>query len=167
MACGVGITGGSTQITGDFTADEAKDLAALIEGGSLPVPVKIIEQRVVGPTLGDEAIDASARAAVIGIILTGLFIVAVYRIVGFLATLALVGYALISYAALVAIGATLTLPGLAGFVLAIGMAIDANVLAFERAREERAAAPAPATRSPSGSTRRGRRSPTPPSPPCW
>ncbi|GAA0591632.1 protein translocase subunit SecD [Actinomadura livida] len=142
VPCGVGITGGSTQITGDFGADEAKDLAALIEGGALPVPVKIIEQRVVGPTLGDEAIDASAKAAVIGIILTGLFIVAVYRLVGFLATVALAGYALISYGALVAIGATLTLPGLAGFVLAIGMAIDANVLAFERAREELAAAPA-------------------------
>ncbi|XRQ03436.1 protein translocase subunit SecD [Actinomadura welshii] len=147
VPCGVGITGGSTQITGDFSADEAKDLAALIEGGALPVPVKIIEQRVVGPTLGDEAIDASAKAAVIGIIMTGLFIVAVYRIVGFLATVALAGYALISYGALVAIGATLTLPGLAGFVLAIGMAIDANVLAFERAREELAAQPARRARS--------------------
>ncbi|MEU8796820.1 protein translocase subunit SecD [Spirillospora sp. NPDC048819] len=136
VPCGVGITGGSTQITGDFSPEEAKDLAALIEGGALPVPVKIIEQRVVGPTLGDEAIDASAKAAVIGIILTGLFIIAVYRLVGLLATVALAGYALISYGALVAIGATLTLPGLAGFVLAIGMAIDANVLAFERAREE-------------------------------
>ena len=147
VACGVGITGGSTQITGDFSAEEAGDLAALIEGGALPVPVKIIEQRVVGPTLGDEAIDASAEAAVIGIILTGLFIVAVYRIVGLLATIALAGYALISYGALVAIGATLTLPGLAGFVLAIGMAIDANVLAFERAREEVTDHPARRARS--------------------
>ncbi|TDC92709.1 protein translocase subunit SecD [Actinomadura sp. 7K507] len=147
VPCGVGITGGSTQITGDFSADEAKDLSALIEGGALPVPVKIIEQRVVGPTLGDEAIDASAKAAVIGIILTGLFIVAVYRLVGLLATVALAGYALISYGALVAIGATLTLPGLAGFVLAIGMAIDANVLAFERAREEVTAHPGRRARS--------------------
>ncbi|MEU9870719.1 protein translocase subunit SecD [Actinomadura sp. NPDC048021] len=147
VACGVGITGGSTQITGDFSPSEAKDLAALIQGGSLPVPVKIIEQRVVGPTLGDEAIDASARAAVIGIVLTGLFIVAVYRLAGLLATVALAGYALISYGALVAVGATLTLPGLAGFVLAIGMAIDANVLAFERAREERAAAPGRSART--------------------
>ncbi|MFV2171846.1 protein translocase subunit SecD [Actinomadura sp. LOL_016] len=141
VPCGVGISGGSTQITGDFTPDEAKDLAALIQGGSLPVPVKIIEQRVVGPTLGEEAIDASARAAIIGIALTALFITAVYRIAGFLSIIALCAYALISYAALVAIGATLTLPGLAGFVLAIGMAIDANVLAFERAREERGFAP--------------------------
>ncbi|MFF5263340.1 protein translocase subunit SecD [Actinomadura viridis] len=141
VACGIGITGGSTQITGDFTPTEAKELAALVQGGSLPVPVEIIEQRVVGPTLGDAAIKASAQAAVIGVLLTGLFIIAVYRLVGLLATVALACYALISYAALVAIGATLTLPGLAGFVLAIGMAIDANVLAFERAREEYAAAP--------------------------
>ncbi|MFD0899809.1 protein translocase subunit SecD [Actinomadura sediminis] len=141
VPCGVGISGGSTQITGDFTADEAKDLAALIQGGSLPVPVKIIEQRVVGPTLGEEAIDASVRAAIIGMVLTGLFITAVYRLAGLLAIIGLCTYALISYAALVAIGATLTLPGLAGFVLAIGMAIDANVLAFERAREERGLAP--------------------------
>ncbi|GAA4079708.1 protein translocase subunit SecD [Actinomadura miaoliensis] len=141
VPCNVGITGGSTQITGDFTADEARDLAALIQGGSLPVPVKIIEQRVVGPTLGDAAIEASWKAAVIGVALTGLFIIAVYRLVGALAAVALACYALISYAALVMMGATLTLPGLAGFVLAVGMAIDANVLAFERAREEYRAAP--------------------------
>lgn len=141
VACGTGITGGSTRITGNFGAEEARDLAALVQGGALPVPVKIVEQRVVGPTLGEEAIRASAWAAVVGVALTGLFIAAVYRLVGLLATVALAGYALISYAALVALGATLTLPGLAGFVLAIGMAIDANVLAFERAREERAAAP--------------------------
>jgi SecD/SecF fusion protein len=136
VACGVGIPGGRTDITGDFTAEEAKDLAALIEGGALPVPVEVIEQRTVGATLGDEAIDASFKAGIIGIILTGLFIIAVYRLMGALATLALASYALISYAALLGIGATLTLPGLAGFVLAVGMAIDANVLVFERAREE-------------------------------
>ncbi|GAA1543774.1 protein translocase subunit SecD [Actinomadura kijaniata] len=141
VACGVGITGGATQITGSFGPEEVKELSALIQGGSLPVPVQIIEQRVVGPTLGAEAIEASAWAAVIGVILTGLFIIFVYRLAGFLATIALACYALISYAALVAMGATLTLPGLAGFVLAIGMAIDANVLAFERAREEYAHAP--------------------------
>jgi SecD/SecF fusion protein len=141
VACDIGIAGGSTQITGRFTGQEAQDLAALIQGGALPVPVSIIEQRVVGPTLGDAAIDASAQAAIIGIILTALFIMVVYRLAGALAGLALAGYALISYAALVALGATLTLPGLAGFVLAVGMAIDANVLVFERAREEYAAAP--------------------------
>ncbi|GAB2753168.1 protein translocase subunit SecD [Nocardioides pakistanensis] len=136
IQCGVGMPGGSTQITGDFTIEEAKNLAVLIEGGALPVPVEIIEQRVVGPTLGEDAISASFEAGVIGLILTGLFIAIVYRLMGVLATFALATYAVISFAALVALGATLTLPGLAGFVLAIGMAIDANVLIFERAREE-------------------------------
>jgi SecD/SecF fusion protein len=139
VACDVGIPGGSTQITGQFSAAEAKDLAALVKGGALPVPVEVIEQRTVGPTLGAAAIDASAKAAVVGVLLTGLFILVIYRLVGALATVALAAYALISYAALVALGATLTLPGLAGFVLAIGMAVDANVLVFERAREEYAA----------------------------
>jgi SecD/SecF fusion protein len=141
VPCNVGIAGGSTEITGSFDQQSAQELAALIKGGALPVPVEIVEQRVVGPTLGAEAIEASAKAAVIGLVLTGLFIIAVYRLMGFLATLALACYTLISYAILVALGATLTLPGLAGFVLAIGMAIDANVLVFERAREEYAAAP--------------------------
>ncbi|GAA3442446.1 protein translocase subunit SecD [Planomonospora venezuelensis] len=139
VACNVGLSGGSTQITGSFTAEEAQDLAVLIEGGSLPVPVEIIEQRTVGPTLGAAAIAASAQAGVIGVVLTALFIVVIYRLVGLIAAFALACYALVSYAALVALGATLTLPGLAGFVLAIGMAVDANVLVFERAREEYAA----------------------------
>jgi len=128
--------GSSTQISGSFTTQEAKDLAALIKGGSLPVPVKVIEQRTVGPTLGQAAIDASIEAGIIGVILTGLFIIFIYRLVGFMATIALGTYALISFGLLVWLGATLTLPGLAGFVLAIGLAIDANVLVFERAREE-------------------------------
>ncbi|MGC9669709.1 protein translocase subunit SecD [Planosporangium sp. 12N6] len=136
VACDVGITGGSTVITGSFGKEEAKDLALLVRAGALPVPVEVIEQRTVGPTLGKAAIESSAQAAVIGVIATILFIVAVYRIVGGLAAVALVAYGLISYAALLALGATLTLPGLAGFVLAIGMAVDANVLVFERAREE-------------------------------
>jgi SecD/SecF fusion protein len=136
FACNVGMGGGSTEITGQFSVQEAKDLAVLINGGALPVPVETIEQRTVGPTLGQDAIDASIRAALIGLALTGIFITVVYRLVGLLATVALGCYALISYAILVALGATLTLPGLAGFVLAIGMAIDANVLVFERAREE-------------------------------
>ncbi|MDQ0933634.1 protein translocase subunit SecD [Streptomyces turgidiscabies] len=136
VACKVGISGGSTQITGGFGRDEARELAALVKGGALPVPVEVVEQRTVGPTLGADAIAASTEAAIIGLALTGLFILVVYRLLGALATIALALYALISYAALVALGATLTLPGLAGFVLAIGMAVDANVLVFERAREE-------------------------------
>ncbi|MEV0438853.1 protein translocase subunit SecD [Streptomyces spectabilis] len=136
VRCGSGITGGSTQITGGFDEGEARDLAALVKGGALPVPVDVVEQRTVGPTLGAAAIDASIQAALIGLALTGLFIIVAYRLLGALATVALALYGLMSYAALLAVGATLTLPGLAGFVLAIGMAVDANVLVFERAREE-------------------------------
>lgn len=147
VRCETGISGGSTQITGSFGADEAKELALLINGGALPVPVENVEQRTVGPTLGAEAIEASAWAAAVGTTLTALFIIAVYRLMGVLATVALLCYGLISYAALAALGATLTLPGLAGFVLAIGMAVDANVLVFERAREEYAAQRRPSPRS--------------------
>lgn len=136
VVCNVGLADGSTRITGGFDRDSATDLALLIRAGALPVPVEIIEQRTVGPSLGAAAIEASAKAAVIGVILTALFIVMVYRLAGLLAVVALGAYGLISYAALVALGATLTLPGLAGFVLAIGMAVDANVLIFERSREE-------------------------------
>ena len=151
IGCGVGIGGGSTQITGSFTVQEAKDLAALVRGGSLPLEVEVVEQRTVGPTLGAAAIDASVTAALIGLALTALFITVVYRLVGLVASIALACYSLISYATLVAIGATLTLPGLAGFVLAIGLAIDANVLVFERAREEYAARGATRSdRDPSG-----------------
>ncbi|MFD9043961.1 protein translocase subunit SecD [Streptomyces bottropensis] len=147
VGCGAGISGGSTQITGAFDADEAKELALLINGGALPVPVENVEQRTVGPTLGARAIEASAWAAAVGTALTALFIIAVYRLMGVLATVALLCYGLISYAALAALGATLTLPGLAGFVLAIGMAVDANVLVFERAREEYASHLRPSPRS--------------------
>lgn len=139
VGCEVGIAGGSTQITGKFSQAEAKNLALLISAGALPVPVEIVEQHTVGPTLGAAAIQASAQAAVIGLALTALFLMVVYWAAGAIAVLALIGYAAISYAALLALGATLTLPGLAGFVLAIGMAVDATVLVFERAREEFAA----------------------------
>ncbi|MFE7835876.1 protein translocase subunit SecD [Streptomyces sp. NPDC057474] len=147
VGCGSGISGGSTQITGSFSADEAKELALLINGGALPVPVENVEQRTIGPTLGAQAITASAWAAAVGTGLTALFIIAVYRLMGVLAVVALACYGLISYAALAALGATLTLPGLAGFVLAIGMAVDANVLVFERAREEYASRHRPSPRS--------------------
>ncbi|MFJ4366584.1 protein translocase subunit SecD [Streptomyces chartreusis] len=147
VGCGTGIPGGTTQITGSFDDAEARELALLISGGALPVPVETVEQRTVGATLGDSAIEAAAWAAVIGTTLTALFIIAVYRLMGLLATAALLCYGLVSYAALAALGATLTLPGLAGFVLAIGMAVDANVLVFERAREEYAARSRPSPRS--------------------
>jgi SecD/SecF fusion protein len=137
IECDVGIPpGGDTVITGDFTESEAEDLALLIRAGALPVPVEVVERRTIGPTLGDAAIDASVQAALIGGLLTILYVIAYYRALGVLAAIALLMYGLISYAALLAIGATLTLPGIAGFVLAIGMAVDANVLIFERGKEE-------------------------------
>ena len=139
VACRTGITGGSTVITGQFDEGSARELALLVRAGALPVPVDVVEQRTVGATLGADAIRDSGRAALIGLAATILFVVAVYRIAGLLAAVALAAYGLISYATLLALGATLTLPGIAGFVLAIGMAIDANVLVFERAREEYAA----------------------------
>ncbi|MFH8658085.1 protein translocase subunit SecD [Streptomyces afghaniensis] len=147
VACRTGIREGATQITGSFGPEEARELSLLVNGGALPVPVETVEQRTVGPTLGAQAITASAWAAAIGTALTSLFIIGVYRLMGVLAAVGLLCYGLVSYAALAALGATLTLPGLAGFVLAIGMAVDANVLVFERAREEYAARRRPSTRS--------------------
>ncbi|GAA2494460.1 protein translocase subunit SecD [Streptomyces longisporus] len=147
VACGTGIRDGATQITGSFTPEEARDLSLLINGGALPVPVETVEQRTVGATLGAQAITASAWAAALGTALTALFIIVFYRLMGVLAVVALACYGLLSYAALAALGATLTLPGLAGFVLAIGMAVDSNVLVFERAREEYAARCRASTRS--------------------
>jgi SecD/SecF fusion protein len=139
VQCGIGIQGGTTQITGNFSQEEARELSVLIKGGALPVPVETISRSFVGPTLGEDAIDASFKAAVIGISLTGLFLIVVYRLAGFLATLALASYGVISYGALIALGATLTLPGLGGLLLSAGLAIDANVLVYERTREEFAA----------------------------
>ncbi|MFH9002208.1 protein translocase subunit SecD [Streptomyces afghaniensis] len=147
VACRTGIRDGATQITGSFGPEKARELSLLVNGGALPVPVETVEQRTVGPTLGAQAITASAWAAAIGTALTSLFIIGVYRLMGVLAAVGLVCYGLVSYAALAALGATLTLPGLAGFVLAIGMAVDANVLVFERAREEYAARSRTSTRS--------------------
>lgn len=138
VACDQGIGGGRTVITGSFTETEAKDLALLIRAGALPVPVEVVEQRTVGPTLGEAAIDASTRAALIGAALTILYMLVYYRLLGFLAAVGLAVYGLVSYAVLLGLGATLTLPGIAGFVLAIGMAVDANVLVFERIKEEHA-----------------------------
>jgi SecD/SecF fusion protein len=136
VPCGVGIPGGTTEITGNFDSESAKELAALVKGGALPVPVEVIEQRVVGPTLGQAAIEASFLATIIGLAVTAVFILYIYRLLGLIAAIALACYALIAFGTLTALGATLTLPGLAGFVLAIGMAVDANVLVFERARED-------------------------------
>ncbi len=136
VQCNVGITGGETLITGNFDEESAGELALLVRAGALPVPVEVIEQGTIGPSLGEAAIDASLQAALIGAGLTILYMIAYYRLIGVVAALSLVVYGLLSYAVLVWLGATLTLPGIAGFVLAIGMAVDANVLVYERAKEE-------------------------------
>ena len=131
-----GITGGSAVISGGFTVQEAEDLAIQLRGGSLPLPVKIVENRTVGATLGQESIERSIYAALSGLVLVLVFIGVYYRLPGLIADLALSVYALLTFAAYVLIGVTLTLPGIAGFILSIGMAVDANVLIFERTREE-------------------------------
>ncbi|KDR54919.1 MULTISPECIES: protein translocase subunit SecD [Oscillatoriales] len=131
-----GITGGSAVITGNFTAAEANDLAVQLRGGALPVPVEIVENRTVGATLGRDSIQRSIYAGSGGLILVLIFMVAYYRLPGAIADVALVVYALFTLAIFALLGVTLTLPGIAGFILSIGMAVDANVLIFERTREE-------------------------------
>ncbi len=131
-----GITGGGAVISGSFDAEGASDLAIQLRGGALPLPVEVIETRTVGPTLGRDSIERSLYAAIAGLILVLIFMVSYYRLPGILADLALVFYALFTWAAFNLLGVTLTLPGIAGFILSIGMAVDANVLIFERTREE-------------------------------
>jgi preprotein translocase subunit SecD len=131
-----GITGGSAVIQGNFTTQEANDLAVQLRGGALPVPVEIIENRTVGASLGRDSIQSSINAGIGGLILVLIFMIAYYRLPGVIANIALLIYALLTWAAFVLLGVTLTLPGIAGFVLSIGMAVDANVLIFERTREE-------------------------------
>jgi preprotein translocase subunit SecD len=131
-----GISGGGASITGNFTADEARDLEVQLRGGSLPLPVKLIEVRTVGPSLGAENIRSSLVAALSGLALVAVFMVVVYRLPGLVSVVALSLYALFNLAIYGLIPVTLTLPGIAGFILSIGMAVDANVLIFERVKEE-------------------------------
>ena len=131
-----GITGGAASITGNFTAEEARDLEVQLRGGSLPLPVKIVEVRTVGPSLGAENIRTSLTAGLTGLVLVGVFMVVVYRLPGVVAVVALSLYALFNLAVYSLIPVTLTLPGIAGFILSVGMAVDANVLIFERVKEE-------------------------------
>ncbi|HLO83640.1 MAG TPA: protein translocase subunit SecD [Nostocaceae cyanobacterium] len=131
-----GITGGSATITGNFTSKQATELGVQLKGGSLPVPVEIAERRTVGATLGQDSIKASIYAGVGGLILVLVFMLLYYRLPGLIADVALIIYALLTWAAFALLNVTLTLPGIAGFILSIGMAVDANVLIFERTREE-------------------------------
>ncbi|ARV62295.1 protein-export membrane protein SecD [Nostocales cyanobacterium HT-58-2] len=131
-----GITGGAAVITGRFTPQEANDLGVQLRGGALPVPVEIVENRTVGASLGKDSIQSSIYAGIGGLALVLIFMVVYYRLPGLIADLALVIYSLLTWASFALLGVTLTLPGIAGFILSIGMAVDANVLIFERTREE-------------------------------
>ena len=130
-----GITNNVT-ISGNFDFDSANDLAIQIRGGSLPFPVAVVENRTVGASLGQDSIRRSIYAGLAGLTLVLIFVAVYYRLPGVIADCALVIYTLLTLAAYSLVGVTLTLPGIAGFILSIGMAVDANVLIFERTREE-------------------------------
>ncbi len=127
---------GRAVITGDFTIDEAKQLARRLNAGALPVPINLVSQQTIGATLGKISVEKSFMAGIIGLALVCLFMIVYYRLPGILAVLALGIYALIILALFKLIPVTLTLSGIAGFILSIGMAVDANVLIFERIKEE-------------------------------
>ncbi len=130
------ISEGHAVIQGEFGIEEAKKLAISINSGALPVPVKLIEQRNIGPTLGQVEINKSVYAGLIGLLMVLIFMVGYYGKLGLIASLALLIYGLISFAIFRAVPIVLTLPGVAGFILSIGMAVDSNILIFERIKEE-------------------------------
>jgi preprotein translocase subunit SecD len=130
------ILDGQARITGSFTVDSAKQLALLLRSGSLPVKVEILENRSVGPSLGKDSIDKGIKAGLVGLILILVFMVVYYKKFGLIADFALMICMLIIIGALAGFKATLTLPGIAGMILTIGMAVDANILIFERIKEE-------------------------------
>ena len=130
------ITSGSGVINGNFTAAEANQLAVQLRYGSLPVPMKVVESRTVGATLGEESVRKSLLAGTIGLAVVILFMILYYRLPGIIAALALISYAILALALFKLIPVVLTLPGIAGFILSIGMAVDANILIFERLKEE-------------------------------
>ena len=130
------IIGGSGQITGDFTFQSATDLALLLRSGALPAPMKIIEERTVGPDLGQDSINAGILSLIIGFVLVILFMLGKYKIFGLIANITLILNLLLLIGVLTLFEATLTLPGIAGIILTVGMAVDANVLIYERIKEE-------------------------------
>lgn len=131
-----GITGGGARITGTFTLEQARELEVQLRGGSLPYDTEIVEQRSVGATLGADNVIRSLNAALIGLLLVSALMVAIYRLPGLVAVAALAIYALFNLAIYALVPVVLTLPGIAGLILSFGMAVDANVLIFERIREE-------------------------------
>lgn len=130
------ISDGKAVIIGSFTRDQAKTLSLQLRAGSLPVPVSIIEKKTIGATLGQESVAKSIRAGLVGLVIVLVFMILQYGYLGFLADVALIVYGLISFSIFRAIPITLTLPGIAGFILSVGMAVDSNILIFERYKEE-------------------------------
>ncbi len=130
------ITGGQGVVSGNFTQQDAQNLAVQLRSGALPIPIKVVESRTVGPTLGEESVRKSVLAGVIGLSVVILFMGIYYRVPGLVADLALICYAIFSLMLFKLIPVVLTLPGIAGFILSVGMAVDANVLIFERLKEE-------------------------------
>ncbi|OGJ16037.1 MAG: protein-export membrane protein SecD [Candidatus Pacebacteria bacterium RIFCSPHIGHO2_01_FULL_46_16] len=130
------ILGGQAQISGGFTLDQAKQLSIQLNAGALPVPITVLEQRTIGASLGSESVRASLQAGLLGILLVMLFMILYYGWSGVLASMALSIYALLTIALYKIFGVTITVPGLAGLLLSIGMAVDANILIFERMKEE-------------------------------
>ncbi|MFN8575625.1 MAG: protein translocase subunit SecD [Candidatus Sericytochromatia bacterium] len=130
------ITGGTATISGNFTAKEAQELAIKLKAGQFPVPLKMVENRTVGATLGEEAVNKSMIAGALGLGAVIIFMFFNYRFPGLVADLALIIYTLLSIAIFKLVPITLTVPGIAGFILSIGMAVDANILIFERTKEE-------------------------------
>ena len=130
------ISGGKASITGSFTMDEAKDLAIVLRAGALPAPVKVIQNITIGPTLGQDSIRKGIQAAILGAILVVVFMVVYYKASGIVADIALFMNLFLLLGAFTALSATMTLPGIAGIILTMGMGVDSNVLIFERIREE-------------------------------
>ncbi|MDF2522198.1 MAG: secD, partial [Clostridia bacterium] len=130
------IPNGEASISGTFTRDEALDLATVIRAGALPVELEVLSVTAVGPQLGANSFEKSLYAGAIGIILVMLFMVVFYRLPGLIADITLVLYTVITLLAMAGIQATLTLPGIAGLILSVGMAVDTNVIIFERIKEE-------------------------------
>ncbi|MCE7860646.1 MAG: protein translocase subunit SecD, partial [Chloroflexi bacterium CFX2] len=130
------ITGGEGTITGGFTFESANAFAVQLRYGSLPVPLKIVETRIIGPTLGADSLNKSLRAGLIGMVIVAMFMILYYRLPGIVAVLSILIYAAIAFAVFKWFHFTLTLPGIAGFLLSTGAALDANILIFERMKEE-------------------------------
>ncbi|HEX3011431.1 MAG TPA: protein translocase subunit SecD [Syntrophomonadaceae bacterium] len=130
------INNGSARISGNFTAKEAEDLAVLLRSGALPVSFKIMEKRTVGPTLGSDSLDKSVKAGLIGLIAILIFMLGYYRLPGLIADISMLLYSILVLGTMDLFGSVLTLPGIAAFVLSIGMAVDANVIIYEHIKEE-------------------------------